>query len=96
MELDEPPVVDGPVDHRHGHLVVSEHRVPSPNSTPGLGDDRRLPLVGVGKHWKSGAPLHRAGRGLVEPEVHLARVHAEALGARGARVPGERGVAQGA
>ena len=41
-----------------------------------------------------GRRARRVGRGLVKPEVHLARVHAEALGARRARARGERGVAQ--
>ncbi len=48
-ELDEPPVVDDPVDHRRGHLVISEHRAP-PAELQVRGDDHRLPLVGVGEH----------------------------------------------
>ena len=48
-ELDEPPVVDDPVDHRRGHLVVPEHRAP-PAELQVRCCDHRLPLVGVGEH----------------------------------------------
>lgn len=48
-ELDEPSVVDDPVDHRRGHLVVPEHRAP-PAELQVRGDDRRLPLIGVSEH----------------------------------------------
>lgn len=41
-----------------------------------------------------GRGVRRAGRGLVEQALHLARVDAEADGARGARARRERGVAQ--
>lgn len=45
--------------------------------------------IGVGS-----TGVRRAGRGLVEPEVHLARVHAKALGFPRARARGKRGVEQ--
>ena len=48
-ELDEPPVVDDPVDHGRRHLVVAEHRAP-PADLQVRGDGHRLPLVGVGEH----------------------------------------------
>lgn len=53
-ELDEPAVVDEPVDHRRRHLVVAEHRAPAAELEV-RGDDHRLALVGVREHLEEQA-----------------------------------------
>ena len=55
-ELDEPAVVDEPVDHRRRHLVVAEHRAPAAELEV-RGDDHRLALVGVREHLEEQADV---------------------------------------
>lgn len=55
-KLHEPAVVDDSVDDGGGHLVVAEDASPARELQVG-GDDRALPLVGVGEDLEDVIPL---------------------------------------